>query len=1584
MATLSQIYKKEQPPLILCNPTGEPISSLSEAYNVELSLRYSSISEISFDYLFKGEVYGKDIIYDNLVNKMVINLEGISSFIIEESTKSFVGDGEVKHVIARSIESEMLYKRITAVNGTFKFYDPIYPDDTIIGRVLKIMPEWAIGEIDPELIDIYRTFDIGDATLYNFLTDTAAKAYSCLFTFGRTNKTISAHLIKNIEKPTDLMFTFDNINLESQFSEFDDEMITALDCYGGGELDIRRVNPLGGNIIYDFSHYITGQRNNWMPESLRSNIINWKNKIRNREVDYKSHSISLGNLVEKYIELEQLVKELKSSLDALSLKLEGLLATPTDAMDEETKQKHEESIATTRMDIENTRISIRLARLEKAELRKQVEDKKATLREINFELKFTTEHVWEDIVEKLSKIRENIDYYNNEWHNVYFETADELQLDLAQLHEISSEIRGYFSDLIPLYNSLLEDANDKRIRCWFLTEKDIDSVVFKIRHVADSLQVIHKALNSTISNTDMVIDIYSDIQALSSYRDVLGLPSNFTKDEYLNLQKFMFHNTYTNSNIITTDIMDEIEIHEQAEDLYKQATDVLDRVSKPRYEFSGDFLSILNIPEFKHIMDNLELGGQVIIELLSGEKLEGVTLLEVEYSYEDPSSFKMTFGNRVKLNNSNYAFADLFLGTGSDGGVSGITSGEGGKSGAITASQSLTGTNILNVSNAMISKLGYVSFGSPPPQVYGNNPGAFIGYKDGAKLSLYSSTTDYLQWDGRRLLVKARNFTLDSQGTITATNANLSGKISALTGSIGGWEISENSLHSDKVRIDSARPSISMGDASDITMGKGIWIGRDSSVGYGFRVGDASGLPGTDMFMWDEVNGITTRGSWLAGWTIEENYLYSGNGSNRVQLSSSSSIPSITAGSENANTAPFRVYNDGRLFASNATISGEINATLGKIGGWVIDSDRLRNISSTIGMISSGNDAFFAGGTTPSQAPFYVNKDGKLSASNADITGRITASEGFIGSWAIKNDGLKSISNTVGMISTGNDAFFAGGTTPSEAPFYVSKIGFLKASNAHIEGTIKASEGFIGGWAILSTELRNKTSTVGLISDGDIAFYAGQQTPNQSPFYVTKDGFLKATNAEISGTISATTGKVGGWTIAEYSLKNTEGTVGMISTGDGAFFAGGTTPSTAPFYVSKLGMLMATNADISGKITANTGNIAGWEISATKLSKGDVSISSDNTQPAFSAGTTFSVSHTGALNASNATISGTITATTGKIGGWNIRTNALDSGTGTSHVSLSSAGGTTVPAIKIGGENNTTAPFRVMANGKMYSISGEIAGWTISNTSLSKSGVGIASSGTNAFYAGDKFTVTHAGKMKASDAEITGMITATSGLIGGWGIFEGKLVSEGFSINGSTPSLAMGDLVPSGYETGVGLWQGKDTDGRYKWRIGSPLESGGMMGWDGTSLSIRNSSLTFSGDNSHMAFGSTPPTSSTTGTGIWIDKTGFYGLNNNVRQVFIDTVAGKFHAGDVTLDQYGLNTGNQLVINRKLIRDVFVKLDFWRASDQGGDASIIWDGDKMWTNKSFRADSLIFSTKTISSTEPTNAVAGMVWIDTSS
>jgi hypothetical protein len=73
--------------------------------------------------------------------------------------------------------------------------------------------------------------------------------------------------------------------------------------------------------------------------------------------------------------------------------------------------------------------------------------------------------------------------------------------------------------------------------------------------------------------------------------------------------------------------------------------------------------------------------------------------------------------------------------------------------------------------------------------------------------------------------------------------------------------------------------------------------------------------------------------------------------------------------------------------------------------------------------------------------------------------------------------------------------------------------------------------------------------------------------------------------------------------------------------------------------------------------------------------------------------------------------------------------------------------------------------------------------------------------------------------------------------------------------------------------------------------------------------------LTMPGTSSAIAIGSTPPTSATAGTGIWIDRTGFYGLVAGAQQVRISASDGKLYAGGgaVRLDTDGVTISNTAV-----------------------------------------------------------------------
>jgi len=100
-------------------------------------------------------------------------------------------------------------------------------------------------------------------------------------------------------------------------------------------------------------------------------------------------------------------------------------------------------------------------------------------------------------------------------------------------------------------------------------------------------------------------------------------------------------------------------------------------------------------------------------------------------------------------------------------------------------------------------------------------------------------------------------------------------------------------------------------------------------------------------------------------------------------------------------------------------------------------------------------------------------------------------------------------------------------------------------------------------------------------------------------------GKAEFTGVYISGEIEALTGTIGEWKIGADYIRDVAGVTGMssvVTVGDDIrFWAGHVTPTSAPFYVTESGALVATSATITGVITATTGAIGGFTITATEL-----------------------------------------------------------------------------------------------------------------------------------------------------------------------------------------------------------------------------------------------------------------------------------------------------------------------------------------------------------------------------------------------
>lgn len=140
-------------------------------------------------------------------------------------------------------------------------------------------------------------------------------------------------------------------------------------------------------------------------------------------------------------------------------------------------------------------------------------------------------------------------------------------------------------------------------------------------------------------------------------------------------------------------------------------------------------------------------------------------------------------------------------------------------------------------------------------------------------------------------------------------------------------------------------------------------------------------------------------------------------------------------------------------------------------------------------------------------------------------------------------------------------------------------------------------------WLQDSIKVGNVDNGVGITGAGEILtkddgttvypvrIWAGDADKEMAPFWVREDGSIRATKATIEGRITAYEGAIGGWIINEDSLTSPDdGLTTLAATGDERINVNNA------FIVNSDGKMIATNAEITGKITANSGTIGGLDV----------------------------------------------------------------------------------------------------------------------------------------------------------------------------------------------------------------------------------------------------------------------------------------------------------------------------------------------------------------------------------------------------
>ena len=600
-------------------------------------------------------------------------------------------------------------------------------------------------------------------------------------------------------------------------------------------------------------------------------------------------------------------------------------------------------------------------------------------------------------------------------------------------------------------------------------------------------------------------------------------------------------------------------------------------------------------------------------------------------------------------------------------------------------------------------------------ETFGNN-GIQLQYLDeiGApRFHVGNGSSNFLKYDGSTLDVRTDAFFVGNQNTqfisgsnniieISSSNFHLSssgdvvvaGNITATSGEIGGFTITNNALSSDNFFISGAASNNELFISSS-----------------GFSV-DAKGVV--------SASALSLTGGDVAGLTVSEGVISVGD---ILKLKSS-----------------------GQITASNAQITGKITAESGTIGGFNIATD----LDSTAGTLK------LKGAT------------GQITASNAQITGKMTATSGEIGGFTIGED----LSNSAG----GSNALKLKGVT-----------GQITASKAQITGKITAQTGTIGGFNI-GADLESSAGTLKLKG---------------------ATGQITASDAQITGKVTAQTGTIGGFNIGT-DLESSAGTLklkgvsGQITGSDVLFdggVIGGFELSSTKINSTNDNLILSSSGVISAsQVLFTGGRIGGFDLSSTKIN---------------STNNNLILSSSGVISASQVLFTG------GKIGGFTLSTNELtaeDFEINPSGKRLILGSGTDIfiadgdEGIQLGNGTFGSAPFSVTKAGVLKAESGTIGGFTLSsdnltatNFTISPSGKSITlGSGTDIFVVdGDVGIQLGNGTFGSAPFSVTkaGVLKAESGTVGGFTLSSTQITSNNLIMDST------GVLETSDFAAGVKGWR---------------------------------------------------------------------------------------------------------------------------------------------------------------------------------
>ena len=652
---LAKIDFSEPAVLLLKNLDGTPLCALGDALDVSATFNYNEVSELTFT--IPAQVNGQPVAYYDLVVGMrIVDWVGVGQFILNNPQVTTDGVREVKECKAYSLEYELNYKTIFLDEGTYKFWDidATKQPETILGILCSELPSWHIGTVDIDLTLKHRTLSVENATVYGCIKDTLQETYQCIFDFDTYSRAINVRSVNSIVRSRPVYLSLDNVVKEVQVQENTDDLCTCLDVNGAADVDIRSVNPMGNNKLYNLDYFMQAS---YFSADMIAKWESWKATYETKKEAYYQLTIDKvmkeSRLEAERAEATELSGEL-SSLEALMATYVELLAVGDDATISEKLEDVKAKIDAKKAEqtAQEAVIQGLMADIE-ALYAQQVQVNQAC----SFSAFFTSEELLVlDRYMKYGTISEESFVYKEVGSYV---TDDQTikgggvqgTLVSTSLESVTSGDKVFYHVFDGALNLSYTDTDNQAVALSAAVRQGaIES------GGSDNLITAHLG-SGTLTRGDTVVSFQTACVTL-----ILGAVtfavSSTTADEVTTSTVSITPAASAATRLYFSRDTSEFERRSVEWDLMEYGEQCLFDLCSPSYTFQIESVNFLALSDFVAFRNQLTLGDKVYVEL-SEDKIYQPILIGVSVSLDDMTSFTLTFGDKYASNDSSFKLVDL-------------------------------------------------------------------------------------------------------------------------------------------------------------------------------------------------------------------------------------------------------------------------------------------------------------------------------------------------------------------------------------------------------------------------------------------------------------------------------------------------------------------------------------------------------------------------------------------------------------------------------------------------------------------------------------------------------------------------------------------------------------------------------------------------------------------------------------------------------------------------------------------------------------------------------------------------------------